>query len=69
MLDLLQSYSKTDPMSVMYEIRLLEAVSFMTQNNLLNDFPLAQIRADFYSFKIISRVIQMHGFNDYPTDF
>ena len=56
-------------MSVMYESRLLEAVFFMTQNNLLDQFPLAQIRLDFFAFYIIDRVLQIHGLIYYPDDF
>ena len=69
MLDLLHSYSTTDPIMVMNETRLLEAVSFMTQNNLLDQFPLAQIRVDFFSFRIIERILQMHGLDSYPRDY
>ena len=69
MLDLLHSYSTTDPITVMNETRLLEVVSYMTQHNILIDFPLAQIRADFYAQKIIERALQMHGLEQYPADF
>jgi len=42
MLDLLQSYSTVDPLTVTNEMRLLEAVAYLCQKQLLvTELPLA----------------------------
>ena len=40
----------------------------MTQNSLLENFPLAQIRADYFSEKLIDRILMMHGDEILPAE-
>jgi hypothetical protein len=35
---------------------------------LLIDFPLSQIREDFFATYLVQRIIQFHGIDEYPKD-
>jgi hypothetical protein len=35
----------------------------------MSDLPLIQIREDFMNNKILDRVLQIHGFKEYPQQF
>ncbi|CDW86815.1 UNKNOWN [Stylonychia lemnae] len=52
------------------ENRLLDASLFLKQNNLLfGQIPNAQIRQDISNDRLIDKILQVHGFSQYPSFF
>lgn len=49
------------------ELKLIECSFFLKQNGLLLDsIPTSQIRRDFMQGRLVDRVMQVHGFNEFP---
>ena len=68
-LDLLLENTDIDPISVASELRLLDAVYYLTYNGLLETFSVGQIREDFTADMLLDRCLQLYGIQNYPSDF